>query len=140
MELPQMVGNIPIEYLQTISMEHFGYIPTFLDSILKICDTHNEQDCKNVNSDNKATNNYPSSILLDSCASNHFVNRIPKYLNTMKQGIVKGSVTEAAPTKIIGSGRFKIGSVNLEACISPGLDSNLKSAGKLIKEGYEIQL
>jgi hypothetical protein len=58
----------------------------------------------------------------------------------MKQGIVKGSVTEAAPTKIIGSGRFKIGSVNLEACISPGLDSNLLSAGKLIKEGYEIQL
>jgi predicted transcriptional regulator len=107
---------------------------------IKICDTHNTEQCNRNEIENKTNFQYSAPVLLDTCASTHFTNQVPKILNTTIQGIVRGSVKDAKSTKIIGTGNFKINDLKFKSSVAPGLDANLISAGKLINEGYSAIL
>ena len=100
--------------------------------------THNTADH---NEGNKAeVKAYSEPLLLDTCSSTHIVKDIPVHLNTKDQGTVKGSIVDADPARIIGSGNFKIDNLSFKASVAPRLDANLLSAGKLVKEGYAAVL
>ena len=114
------------------------------DRKIKIYQTHDTKDHQSrkkayEKGENKSGSQY-SRVLLDSCASTHFVKEIPLILNTKSQGIVKGSVSGSAEAKIIGTGEFQTGNLKFTASVAPRLDANLLSAGKLVKEGYAAVL
>ena len=98
---------------------------------IQICKTHDTSECRSSNKED-------IHAYFDTCASNHFVNRVPYNLNQTTTGNVSGSTGHS--TKIIGSGEFKLGKSNIKASIAPGLDATLLSGGKLIKENYAVVL
>ena len=51
-----------------------------------------------------------------------------------------GSVKDEPATEIIGTGSFKVDKLHFSASIAPGLDANLLSGGKLVREGYSAVL
>lgn len=99
---------------------------------MHVWQSHDTKDHK----ENKQTNVYSSSVLLDTCASTHLIKEIPTILDTSIKGTVRGSVQDSIAAKIIGTGEFKTGNIKFTGQIAPKLDANLISAGKLIKEGY----
>lgn len=105
----------------------------------KVKETHNTEDHIDMG-ENKPRQQYTAPVLLDTCASTHLVKDIPKILDTSERGIVKGSVKDAPSAKIIGKGKFKVDKLKFTASVAPGLDANMLSAGKLIKEGYAAVL
>ena len=101
---------------------------------IKIYETHHTHDCR-MKTDDSSSSNKEDSAYFDTCASAHFVNKMP---TTTIDHSVQGTVASSTghTTKIVGSANFSFGSAVIKANISPGLDSNLMSGGKLIKDGY----
>jgi len=77
-----------------------------------------------------SSNKEENQVYFDTCASNHFVNIIPKLFDSTSKGKVGGSTSHSTP--IIGRSNFKIGKIDMKASIAPGLDANLISGGKLV--------
>ena len=83
---------------------------------IKICDTHNTDGCRNRNA-TSASSNEVVQPYFDSCASDHIFKTLPHQLDDSVKGFVSGSINDAQPTPIIGTGTFEIGNLTIEAAI-----------------------